>query len=124
MKKSEFSTISERLYKSVLPILFIVAGAGFVLFTGVGIYRRSLSVLIIAAGAALAGILAIAFILTLLKITSYSEIERAMHSAYGLVLIFIVMVALEMIDRCFFRKNSGQVTDQYAAEISGPRQDI
>jgi hypothetical protein len=102
----------------------MLSGAGFILFTGVGIYRRSLSVLTIAAGSALAGILAIAFILTLLKITSYSEIERAMHSAYGLVLIFIVMVVLEMIDRCYLRKKNAQVMDLYAVEISGPRQDI
>lgn len=113
------------LYKSVLPILFILAGTGFILFTGVGIYKRSLSVLTIAAGASLAGILAIAFILTLLKITSYTEIERAMHSAYGLVLIFIALVVLEIIQRSFFsRKYADQTTDMYPVEHNGPYQNI
>ena len=98
-------------YRWAVPKLFILAGAGFVLVTGLGLYRRSLSLPVFAAGAALAGIGAIAFILTLLKITSYTEIERAMHSAYALVLMFIVMVIMELLRISFLKERIGETSD-------------
>ncbi len=103
------------VYKRAVPVMFVIAGVGFFLLFGIGVYKRSLSPFIFAAVAALAGVCSIAFILTLLKITSYSEIERAMHSAYGMVLLFIMMVILEVIRLVRLRKYGEEIagTDEY-----------
>ena len=79
-------------YRKIIPWLFLAALVVFCFRTGKNIIQRKLAIANIAAGAALAGILSISFILTLLTITSYSEIERAMHSAYPMVLFFLLAV--------------------------------
>ncbi|MCI5149696.1 MAG: hypothetical protein D3916_09970 [Candidatus Electrothrix sp. MAN1_4] len=79
-------------YQNMIPWLFLAALIVFCFRTGRNIMQRKLAVANIAAGAALTGILSISFILTLLIITSYSEIERAMHSAYPMVLLFLLAV--------------------------------
>ena len=90
----------------IVPVLFLLAIAGIIYSSARGVYRRSFSIFTIAATSSLIGVFAIAFILTLLKITSYTEIERAMHSAYAMVLVFIVMTGLEMLCIYSDRKNS------------------
>jgi len=100
-----------RGYNEVVPLMFMFAGIGFLLIVGVGCYKRSFSPFVFASAAALAGVCSIAFILTLLKITSYSEIERAMHSAYGLVLLFIMMVLLEIIRLIRLNQYDEQVSE-------------
>jgi hypothetical protein len=90
-------------YQKIIPWLFLVALVIFCFRTGRNIIQRKLAVTNIAAGAALLGILSISFILTLLTITSYSEIERAMHSAYPMVLFFILAV---LFDSMSFNSNS------------------
>ncbi len=86
-------------YKLIILPLFILTLLMFFIIIGKSIIKRSLSFFTIASGAALAGIFSIAAILTLLAITSYSEIQRAMTSSYPMVLLFIVTVILDVFDR-------------------------
>ncbi|MCI5136855.1 MAG: hypothetical protein D3922_00210, partial [Candidatus Electrothrix sp. AR1] len=83
-------------YQKVIPPLFILSLLLFFFMAGRSLIQRRFSLLCVAAGASLVGILSISFILTLLTITSYSEIERAMHSAYPMVLFFISAVFVEI----------------------------
>ena len=89
------------VYKLMMPTLFLISVAGFLFSSARGIYRKSISIQTMAAASSLAGVLSIAFILTLVKITSYTEIERAMHSAYAVLLIFIIMTFLDLL--CLYR---------------------
>jgi hypothetical protein len=93
-------------YQRMVPVLFLLSLAVFVFSVVRGAVRRKLSLYTVAAGAAVAGVLSIAFILTLLTITSYSEIERAMHSAYPMVLLFIMFSILELTSRLTSRAGS------------------
>lgn len=77
------------------------------LILGRSIVKKELSLITVASGAALGGVLSIAFILSLLSITSYSEIERAMHSAYPMVLFFMAMVILDAFNLLVFRHKTG-----------------
>ncbi|MCI5149294.1 MAG: hypothetical protein D3916_07895, partial [Candidatus Electrothrix sp. MAN1_4] len=90
-------------YQKIVPILFIPALLIFLFMVIRGIVQRKMSLPSIAAGAALTGMLAISFILTLLSITSYSQIERAMHSAYPMVLFFIMAVLIDVVAILFPR---------------------
>ena len=90
-------------YQKIVPILFVPALFVFFLMVIRGIVQRKVSLPSVAAGAALAGMLAISFILTLLSITSYDQIERAMHSAYPVVLFFIMAVLIDIVAILFPR---------------------
>lgn len=91
-------------YLKMIPSLFLLALATFLFTAGRSVIKREFPFFTMVSGAALTGILSIAFILTLLTITSYSEIERAMHSAYPMVLLFIVASVLDAVTRLFPRK--------------------
>jgi hypothetical protein len=96
-------------YQKVIPPLFLFSLAVFSFFVIQGIRKKKMRLFTVASGAALTGILSIGFILTLLTITSYSEIERAMHSAYPMVLLFIMATALDVVTRLIpDRKFEGQ----------------
>ena len=88
----------------MIPVLFLPALMIFLFTAGKSVIKREVAFFTVASGAALTGILSIAFILTLLTITSYSEIERAMHSAYPMVLLFIVAAVLDAVTRMFPHK--------------------
>lgn len=92
-------------YKIVVPPLFLLALSIFLFNGGKSVIKREFPLFTIASAAALTGILSIAFILTLLTITSYSEIGRAMHSSYPMVLLFIITVVLDVLTRLFLRKS-------------------
>jgi hypothetical protein len=77
-------------YQAIMPFLFLVALAFFLFRLIVSVRKRELGLFTAVSAAAFTGICSISFILTLLSITSYSEIQRAMHSAYPMVLLFIV----------------------------------
>ncbi len=82
-------------YKKMMPLLFIAALAFFLFRAINSIRKRELSLFTAASAAALTGTCAVAFILTLLAITSYSEIQRPMQSVYPMVLLFIVSTILD-----------------------------
>jgi hypothetical protein len=84
-------------YQKIVPLLFVLALLLFFFMVLRSIVQRKISFPSVAAGAALTGILAISFILTLLSITSYDKIERAMHSAYPMVLFFIMAVFVDVV---------------------------
>jgi len=84
-------------YQKIIPVAFLLSLVIFCFFVIKSIRKKEVRVFTIAGGAALTGILSIGFILTLLTITSYSEIERAMHSAYPMVLFFIMATALDLV---------------------------
>ncbi len=94
-------------YQAFTAPLFWASFIAYLLILGRSLLKRELSILMVAATAALGGIMSIAFILSLLSITSYSEIERAMHSAYPMVLIFMAMVILEAFTLWDARHQSG-----------------
>jgi len=78
-------------YSVVVPVLFFAACACFLVSLCVSIYKRRLPSWSMAfAAASLGGILSLTVILTLLEITSYSEIGRAMLSTYPMLLFFII----------------------------------
>jgi len=97
-----------KLYMAVVTPLFVLSLIVFLWRAGRGLKRRSLSIYTVVGGAALAGVLSLAFILTLLFITSYSEIERAMHSAYPMTLVFICAMALELFSGSSPNRSSDQ----------------
>ena len=92
------------MYRSGIPFLFLLALLLFLFMVGRDILQRKCSILCVAAGASLAGILSIVFILTLLSITSYEMIERPLHTAYPLVLFFIMTVFLDLVTGYNFKK--------------------
>ena len=77
-------------YSVVVPVLFFAACACFLVSLCVSVYKRRLPSWSMAfAAASLGGVLSLTVILTLLDITSYSEIGRAMQAAYPMLLFFI-----------------------------------
>jgi len=78
-------------YGAMVPVLFFVASACFLVSLGVSIYKRRLPSWSMAfAAASLGGVLSLTVILTLLDITSYSEIGRPMQTTYPMLLFFII----------------------------------
>jgi len=90
---------------SIMP-LFLLSVVIFLFCSVKSLLRRDLPVFTAASGAALGGILSITFILTLLTITSYSEIQRALHSVYPMVLLFIISALLDVTVRIFGRESA------------------
>ncbi len=105
-EKSRILTAIGTAYRVIIPPLFLLALLAFLVIGGRSIMRRELRLFTVASAAALSGILAIAFILTLVAITSYSEIGRAMHAAYPMVLLFVIMVVLDLLSRIAPRDTS------------------
>ena len=85
------------MYRRVPQILFVLAlgGLGYRL---VQISRGSLLRVsdIICVGL-LAGLFSYAFILTILQVTSYSQIGRQLNTTYPLVLAFIISCTMSLI---------------------------
>ena len=52
--------------------------------------RRRVSILTTFSGSLLGAVLSVCLILTLVQVTSYYEVDRAMHTVYPLILAFIV----------------------------------
>jgi hypothetical protein len=86
-------------YQKAAPWLFLV---GFLLtfgFTLMDLRHKRLSALTLFNWSLLAGIGSVAALLTLLCITSYDSIGRPMHTAFPLVVLFIVVSALDLCHR-------------------------
>jgi hypothetical protein len=98
-------------YQTFVTPLFLASLIIFLLLLGRSILKKELSIITVAAGAALGGVLSIVFILSLLSITSYSEIERAMHSAYSIVLFFIALVIFDTVDWLTVRRKTNTYFD-------------
>jgi hypothetical protein len=86
-------------YQLLITPLFLLSVVIFIFSSVKSLLRRELPVFTAVSGAALGGILSITFILTLLTITSYSEIQRALHSVYPMVLLFIISALLDVTVR-------------------------
>ena len=93
-------------YQKIIPAFFLLSLLFFCFSATENLVKREFRLFTVAAGAALGGIMSIGFILTLLAITSYSEIERAMHSAYPMVLLFIIFTVLDLFTRVFSGKKN------------------
>ncbi len=62
----------------------------------VALRKRNLPFMTVFSLSTLGGIFGITFVMTLLTITSYSEIDRVMHVSFPIVLLFIISVFLDM----------------------------
>ena len=80
-----------KFYSRIVPPLFIAAFIALLCSLGTSLYKRFLpSWACIFGLSALGGVTALSVILTLVAITSYSEITRAMQAAYPMVMFFII----------------------------------
>ncbi len=85
-------------YQTVVPVLFAISSILLLVQCLTPRLRKYCSCYTFFALALFAGLCAITFILTLVVITSYISIHRAMHVSYPLVLLFIVTTVLASID--------------------------
>ena len=83
-------------YQAVVPVLFFVSCLLLLLFLLLPAMRRKISCYLVFSLSCLGGLCSITFILTLVVITSYASINRAMHVAYPLVLLTIVCMMLAL----------------------------
>jgi len=88
-----------KVYQSAAPALFLGAILAASALTAWDAWRRRPSSLVLSVWSILGGILAIAAILTLVRLTSYWSIGRAMHTAYPLVPFLVLVSLLELIRR-------------------------
>jgi hypothetical protein len=80
-----------RYYSYIVPSLFLLGMAGLVCSLLLSLARKTMpSWAAVFSLSTLGGILSLGVILTLVEITSYSEITRAMQASYPMVLFFIV----------------------------------
>jgi hypothetical protein len=89
------------VYQTTAPALFLLALLTFSFLIMRCAIKRRCSIFTVLSGAALSGLFSIVFILTVLTITSYDEIERSLHSAYPVFLFFIMMVLLDVTSGTF-----------------------
>lgn len=85
-----------KFYKIIIPPLFLLAFITFLVTLVRSALNRKLRLFTVVGLAALSGILSLAFILTLVTITSYSEIARAMQASFPMVLLFIISVIIDL----------------------------
>lgn len=83
------------LYRVITPWLSLAAAALLLYNLWSAWKRRRLSLLTVFSVAALTGVMGITAVMTLLVITSYSEIARVMHVSFPLLLLFICAVFLD-----------------------------
>jgi hypothetical protein len=88
-----------RGYQVAAPWLFIAALVLTVLLTLLDLRRRRLAPLTMFNWSVLGGILAINAVITLVFITSYSEVMRAMTTAFPLVPLFVLVAGLDLLTR-------------------------
>ncbi|MGA7276729.1 MAG: hypothetical protein WBW79_02220, partial [Desulfocapsaceae bacterium] len=91
-------------YQSVIPPLFYGSAALMLLFGLFPQTRRSLFSYIVFYLSLLAGLCSIVFILSLVVLTSYTSIHRAMHVSYPLVLLMIVCALLAVLEVIYQRR--------------------
>jgi hypothetical protein len=87
-----------RFYQAVVPVLFAVSCVLLLLFLLIPALRRKISCYLVFSLSFIGGLCSITFILTLVVITSYASINRAMHVAYPLVLLTIVSMLLAVYE--------------------------
>lgn len=93
-EKIRILTDTGRFYQVVVPVLFVGSCVVLPLFLLVPAMRRKVSCYMFFSMSCIGGICSITFILTLVVITSYASINRAMHVSYPLVLLTIVCMML------------------------------
>ena len=84
-------------YQIVTPYLFPSSLLLLLVNLAVAVKKRRLSAMTMLSVASLGGVFSITAVMTLLTITSYSEIARVMHVSFPLVLIFIISVFLDIL---------------------------
>ncbi len=85
------------VYQIIIPYLFSFALILLLVNLAVGVKKRRLNLMTLLSVSSLGGMLSITAVMTLLTITSYSEIARVMHVSFPLVLIFIISVFLDIM---------------------------
>lgn len=84
------------VYQNIVPYLSVIAILVFLRNLWCGIRRKSLAPMTVFSISTLAGVLSITAVMTLLTITSYSEIGRVMTVSYPILLLFIISVFLDL----------------------------
>jgi len=84
-------------YQIVTPVLFPFALLLFLVNLAIGVKKRRVNLMTMLSVSSLGGIVSITAVMTLLTITSYSEIARVMHVSFPLVLIFIISSFLDIM---------------------------
>jgi len=102
-KKIDILNKIGKFYQTTTPPCFLLALLMFTFSVVRSLISKQYSFFTLLGGAALAGLLSIVFILTLLTITSYSEIERPLHTAYPLLLIFIMTVFVDITQKSILK---------------------
>jgi hypothetical protein len=93
-------------YQAVVPVLFVASCMLLLLFLLIPSMRRRISCYLLFSLSFIGGLCSITFILTLVVITSYASINRAMHVSYPLVLLTIVSMVLAGYE--YFRPVEGE----------------
>ena len=84
-------------YQLITPYVFPLALLILLFNLVVGLRKRRLNLMTIFSLSCLGGVLSITAVMTLLTITSYSEIARVMHVSFPLVILFIISVFLDLL---------------------------
>jgi hypothetical protein len=87
------------MYQVFTPYFFVLSLIILLWNMFAGFKKRRLKLMTIFSLSTLGGIFSITFVMTLVAITSYSEIGRVMHDGFPLVLLFILSVFLDVIGR-------------------------
>jgi len=93
-------------YQAVVPVLFAASCMLLLLFLLIPSMRRRIFCYLLFSLSFIGGLCSITFILTLVVITSYASINRAMHVSYPLVLLTIVSMVLAGYE--YFRPVEGE----------------
>ncbi len=84
------------VYQLLVPYLSVIAILVFIRNLWCGIRRKRLAPMTVFSISTLAGVFSITAVMTLLTITSYSEIARVMTVSYPILLLFIISVFLDL----------------------------
>lgn len=106
------------IYQKAIFPLFLLALLSFSFMVGRCILRRKNLFFTVVSGAALTGLLAVTSVLNLYFITWYVYIERPMHTAYPLLLLFIMTVFLELSDAFSFSTRQDDIETNIKEQFS------
>jgi cation transport ATPase len=87
------------VYQLLSPYLFFLSLVILLWNIFTGLKKRRLNLMTVFSMATLGAIFSITFVMTLVTITSYSEVARIMQVSFPLVLLFILSVFLDVISQ-------------------------
>ncbi len=103
------------VYQITSPLLFVLALLVVVGKLLVAVIKRRLRPMTVFSISALGGIAGITFIMTLVDITSYSEVDRIMQVGFPIVLLFVITVFLDLLG---YDKAEVATVDEYGEVLS------